>query len=74
MSQNNLRDEPPNDMVSIWHDLLDSKIATATALYNEWLKWCEANDLRAETIAGIPKLFEVSQAQYNRRREDTTHE
>jgi len=39
------------------HDLLDSKIATAVALFNEWIKWCDENDIQRTTTVDIPKLF-----------------
>ena len=49
----------------IEHETLDSKIATATALFNEWVKWCEENDVHPRTIALIPKLFEMSKEEYD---------
>lgn len=54
--------------VKIEHELLDSKIATATALLNEWIKWCNDNNIRPRTIASIPRLFEVTEEEYNETR------
>lgn len=51
--------------VKLEHELLDSKIATATALFNEWIKWCDDNNIRPQTTASIPKLFEISQTEFD---------
>jgi hypothetical protein len=51
--------------VKVEHELLDSKIATATALFNEWIKWCNDNNIKPRVIASIPKLFEVTEEEYN---------
>ncbi len=53
--------------VKVEHELLDSKIATATALFNEWLKWCKENGVSPRTTAQIPRLFEVSQEEYDKK-------
>lgn len=44
----------------IEHEILDSKIATAAALFNEWIKWCEANGILARKLPLITQLFEVT--------------
>jgi hypothetical protein len=54
--------------VKLEHELLDSKIATATALFNEWIKWCDEHNLKPRTIAAIPKLFEVTQEEYKEKK------
>ncbi len=41
----------------IEHEMLDSKIATAVALFNEWIKWCDEQGLRPRTVTDIPALF-----------------
>lgn len=43
----------------IEHDILDSKVATAVALFNEWIRWCNENDIQERTLTDIPKLFSV---------------
>lgn len=50
--------------VKLEHELLDSKIATATALFCAWIKWCEDNNIKPRTISAIPKLFEVTPEEY----------
>lgn len=50
--------------VVLEHQVLDSKIATAAALFNEWVKWCQQQNIRPQTIAAIPKLFEVPPEEY----------
>lgn len=44
---------------SIKHVQLDSKIATAAALFNEYLKWAKDQDLELEQITHIINSFKV---------------
>lgn len=44
--------------IKLEHELLDSKIATAAALFNEWVKWCNDNGIPAYSIPHITKAFE----------------
>lgn len=60
-----------NMKVKIEHDMLDSKIATAAALFNEWIKWCTDNNLKPRVVAAIPRLFEVSQEEYDKDHDET---
>lgn len=46
--------------VKLEHELLDSKIATAAALFNEWIKWCEANGIKSYSIPHITAAFNVN--------------
>jgi len=46
--------------VKLEHELLDSKMATAVSLFNEWLKWCEKNGINGSLRTQIPKLFLVN--------------
>lgn len=39
------------------HEILDSKIATAVALFNEWIKWCKAEGIEPQAMTIIPELF-----------------
>lgn len=55
--------------VKLEHELLDSKIATAAALFNEWIKWCNENNINPRTVASIPRLFEVSQEEFDKKNE-----
>lgn len=48
----------------IEHPMLDSKIATAVALFNEWIKWCEGNGVMARKIPLITQLFEITPEEY----------
>lgn len=43
--------------VKLEHELLDSTIATAAALFNEWIKWCEANGIKGYQIPHITNAF-----------------
>lgn len=45
--------------VRLEHELLDSKVATATALLNEWLKWCCDNDIKPYAIPHIMAAFTI---------------
>lgn len=58
--------------VKIEHELLDSKIATATALFNEWIKWCDENKINPRAIAQIPQLFLVTPEEYKEKKESET--
>lgn len=44
-------------IAKIEHERLDSTMATVVALHNEWIKWCTANDISAEKIYLIGRLF-----------------
>ena len=46
--------------VKLEHELLDSKIATAAALFNEWIRWCEENNIKSYAIPHITAAFNVS--------------
>lgn len=50
--------------VKLEHELLDSKIATASALFSEWLKWCEQNGIQPYAIPHITASFNVAKADY----------
>lgn len=50
--------------VKLEHELLDSKIATAAALYNEWLKWCADNQIMPYAIPKITQAFELKPEDY----------
>ncbi len=58
----------------IEHEMLDSKVATATALFNEWIKWCDENNIKPRVVAAIPRLFEVSEAEYKETKEKSSAE
>lgn len=51
--------------VKLEHELLDSKIATASALFNEFLKWCEENDIKPYQITHITQSFQLTQQDYD---------
>ena len=44
--------------VKLEHERLESTMATAVALFNEWIKWCDANDVGADKMPMIARLFE----------------
>lgn len=46
--------------VKLEHELLDSKIATAAALFNEWVKWCDENGIKPYAIPHITAAFNVA--------------
>lgn len=45
--------------VKLEHELLDSKIATAAGLFNEWIKWCQANEIKPYAIPHITAAFNI---------------
>ncbi len=45
--------------VKLEHEMLDSKMATAVALFNEWIKWCDQNGIAPDKISKIPELFSM---------------
>lgn len=46
--------------VKLEHELLDSKIATAAALFNEWIKWCNEQGIKPYAIPHITAAFNVN--------------
>jgi hypothetical protein len=52
--------------VRLEHELLDSKIATATALLNEWLKWCDNNGVMPYAIPHIVAAFTLKPEDFNK--------
>lgn len=50
--------------VKIEHEMLESKTATAVALFDQWIRWCNANGIKARNIASIPELFQVTDEEY----------
>lgn len=52
--------------VTLQHELLDSKIATATALFSEWLKWCDENGIQPYAIPHITASFNIKPEDYKR--------
>lgn len=52
--------------VTLEHELLDSKIATAAALFSEWLKWCDENGIQPYAIPHITAAFNVKSEDYRR--------
>lgn len=49
--------------VKIEHELLESKIATAAALFNEWITWCKANGINGTQMSHITDAFRVTPEQ-----------
>lgn len=47
-------------IAKIEHPMLDSKNATAVALFNEWIKWCDDNGILARKIPLITQIFELT--------------
>lgn len=45
--------------VKLEHELLDSKIATAAALFNEWIKWCKENGIHGYQMPHITGAFNI---------------
>lgn len=45
--------------VKIEHELLESRIATATALFDQWIKWCKDNGIKSYQIPHITQAFNV---------------
>lgn len=56
--------------VKLEHELLDSKIATAAALYNEWLKWCQVNGIKPYATPHITAAFQVTAEDFHNKVED----
>lgn len=52
--------------VKLEHELLESKVATAAALLNEWIKWCGANGVKPYAIPHITAAFEIRQEDYKK--------
>lgn len=56
--------------VKIEHELLGSKMATAVALFNEWIKWCQINGIESRKIPMITDLFECTPEEYAKWQEE----
>lgn len=55
--------------VKLEHELLDSKIATAAALFNEWIKWTAANGIEPYAIPHITAAFNLKPEDYEKKHE-----
>lgn len=56
--------------VKLEHEKLDSNIATAAALFNEWIKWCNRVGIKPYAIPHITEAFNVLPADYEKRKQD----
>lgn len=53
------------DDVTLQHPRLDSNVATAAALLNEWLKWCEEIGIGPRQTTSIMESFRLTQEEYD---------
>lgn len=47
------------DFAYIQHPLLESKVATASALFHQWIKWCEQNNIGSLQMSHITDAYRV---------------
>lgn len=56
------------DTVTLEHPRLESKTATAVALFDQWLRWCEEEgNLTARQITHVTKAFWLTPEEYEKK-------